>query len=631
MDVKSCYDCRRPLQSVSVPALIAAIAMLSSTVHAQSPAPWRAEVTAPHPGLPSVTIDFGYRGPYVPALNAPIVLRATASDVPFDGYIGYHFAVRENATLDTPVVARAKFRPHETWSFRTIATLRKSYVQNPQAPRQVDVEWRDRTMRVIASRSAGIPPWTWWDEGQMPLVVNGVDSREILGVKPYVESARNLPDYAQWYAGFSSVVIPVAAWLDLPEIIRQTIFGSGVPVVFVGFPRPDQHLGRLDQTLLPVVFTPRPGSYEAPWPYRSSRSTPLSWIAKDGADKIGSDQNPYIVRTNAATWTADEVAVARPLPVMTRIAGRRSMSVGSLELESGNWPEETRRLFLSRVAKNDFLGAYSSAIAAVAAVVVAIGGWILLRRTPRAVVAISVVLVAIVFFAERNRIRPPFAVHDYWVRAPVAPGIVDHYHVWRTYGPAPFAGTAQLPRTSITGDYGKHESAEIRTSETPPAMGLLHHYTDWDAVSRWSYERKLSSSAFNKSSTITGAAPDYHSPMWFWVVDPPARNGGWSRLGTRARRGSDGRGTCAFAIPKDARAASVSTSFNSREAELAWANGRTKLALSKSDPYRFPTAAIPPGVLREIMAHGGIVNVTFETAAVSPYNSVWIAIQEPKS
>src|SRR5207245_11014509 len=113
-------------------------------------------------------------------------------------------------------------------------------------PRESPGQWRNTAMAVTASRSARTPPWTSWDKDLLTLAV--VNMPEVLGARPYVESAQNLSDQAQWYTGFSAVVMPVATWLDLPERIREAIFGSGVYVVLFGFPRTDQHLGRLDQT-----------------------------------------------------------------------------------------------------------------------------------------------------------------------------------------------------------------------------------------------------------------------------------------------------------------------------------------------------------------------------------------------
>jgi len=624
--------------------IVALIPLLSSSLRGESVAerkPWHSVIPPPRAGLPVVTIDLGYPGPYVPMLNAPIVIRATANDVPFDGYIGYHFAVGDRLTLDTPVIARATLRPHESWSFSTTASLRKWGTLNLSTPREIGVEWRNSTMQKVASRSAGVPPWTSWDGDLLPLrvVASGAEmsAAEVLGGKPYVERADALPDRAQWYTGFSAVVIPVATWLDLPEKIREAIFGSGRSVVFFGFPRPGQPIERLDQTLLPVTFSVQPGSYDAPWPYRDSRrmpvAAPLSWTAKDGADKIGPDRNPYIVRTNAAAWGADEVAVTRPLPAMARIGKRQPLSLNSLELEASDWPDETRRHFLSLVAKHDFLRVYSGTIAAIAAIVLAIVAWIVLRKTPRAVVAVSVVLAVTILFAERNRIRPPSDVRDYVIRAPIAPSIIDHFHVFRAYGPTPLAGPARTPRTSITGDYGKRADAEVRTSETPSSMGLLRHYYDWDAVSRWSYQRELdgTSTSVGNQAMATTASGDFHTPIGFWLVERPSGSSAWSRLGANLKTQSDGRAMCTFVLPSDVQSAEMSIPFNGDAAELTWSSGSTKLTLAKKNIYSNRSAEIPLGVLREIASHGGIVNVTFASPAERPYDKVWITIRESKS
>ena len=100
-------------------------------------------------------------------LNSPIVIRATANDIPFDGYIRYHFGVGDRLTLDTPVIARVRLRPHESWSLNTMATLRKCCIGNLRVPREIAVEWRNNTMQLLAVRSAGTPPWTSWDQDRL--------------------------------------------------------------------------------------------------------------------------------------------------------------------------------------------------------------------------------------------------------------------------------------------------------------------------------------------------------------------------------------------------------------------------------------------------------------------------------
>src|SRR5205823_3161355 len=164
----------------------------------------------------------------------------------------------------------------------------------------------------------------------------------------------------------------------------------------------------------------------------------------------------------------------------------------------------------------------------VGALVLAIAAWILLRKTPKAVVAIVVVLAATVLIAERSRIRPQAAVRRFTVRTYVAPGIADHLQVWRSYGTTPLTETTRVEKTSITGDYGKLENAEVRTSETPPSMGQLIHFTEWDAVSRWSYQREVGSAALTNQPFAAPNTSDYHSPIWFRLSDRRGK-ADWSR------------------------------------------------------------------------------------------------------
>src|SRR6266508_6520439 len=97
------YDGRSPDNSMR--ALIAAVIVLAvSSAEAQT---WHADVAPPRPALPSVTVDFGYPGLYVPWESAPIALHATAGDAPFDGYIGFRFRANERVAYDTPVISRA--------------------------------------------------------------------------------------------------------------------------------------------------------------------------------------------------------------------------------------------------------------------------------------------------------------------------------------------------------------------------------------------------------------------------------------------------------------------------------------------------------------------------------------------
>jgi hypothetical protein len=338
------------------------------------------------------------------------------------------------------------------------------------------------------------------------------------------------------------------------------------------------------------------------------------------------------------------VAVTRPLPAMARVAprSRRLMSF-EIELETGDWPEPTRKYFLSIVAKQHFLSVYSSAIASVAAIILAIVAWILLRKTPRALVVVAIALTATFVFTQRSRIRPSSGVRDYVIRVPIAPGIVDHFHIWRVYGPSPLPGTAGIARTSITGDYGKREDAELRTSETPSSMGLLNHYSDWDAVSRWSYQRELDTASLNSASVAgrripltsrtmaTPSVEDYHGPIFFWLADRPSADSGTSQIGAGLMTQSDGRSICAFALPSNVRTAEIRVPFTANEALITWASGSIKLSLEKKTIYSGPSAEIPPDVLRQIVADGGIMNVTFDRPVERQFGRVWIEMREWKS
>ena len=64
---------------------LAAVMLLASLAaqaqaQTQAPGPWHAVVASPRIAFPTVTVDLGYRGPYVPTDSSPITLRATAGD-----------------------------------------------------------------------------------------------------------------------------------------------------------------------------------------------------------------------------------------------------------------------------------------------------------------------------------------------------------------------------------------------------------------------------------------------------------------------------------------------------------------------------------------------------------------------
>jgi hypothetical protein len=472
-----------------------AVLVLSSPAEAQlARTPWRAVVAPPRQSFPTVTIDLGYPGPYIPWQNAPITLRASAGDYPFDGYIGFDFRVNDRLTYDTPVIARAVLRPHQEWRFTTFARLRRFAGAGRSVPREIAIEWRNRTMGVAAVRSAGLPPWSTWTEPLRPLLVvaSGEELAEkvALGRTASVQRANGLSDQAQWYAGFSDLVVPLGMWLDLPRSVREAIFGSGIHVVSFGFARPNQALDDIDRALLPVTLSAKPSSYVAPWPYRQSRTAPVSWMAKNGARFAGSGQSPYIVQNAAATWTADEIGVSQPLPAMTpipvrlRIAAQRSSAYDPKFHVRKAWPRPAQLLRM-----------FPAPALSIAAVIVSLSAWMAIRKKTRAAAMIALLLLAGLILAARDSIRPPAGAYYMDIRAPVSPGIIRSIHARRVYGPTPIpeeTGNAERMRTSVTGVNEWGQNAEVRTSTTAVAMGLMmSRGRDWDAITRWSVRREL--------------------------------------------------------------------------------------------------------------------------------------------
>jgi hypothetical protein len=599
--------------------------------------PWHAQVAPSRRGLPAATIDLGYPGPYVPSVNSPITLKATAANVPFDGYIGFHFAVKGRRTLDTPVIARARLRPHEAWSFQTTANMRKwgaSALADQPLPREIVIEWRDRAAEVIASQTADVPPWTTFNHELLRLVIGAEDKlvdSSVLGSKAYFERADALSDRAQWYAGFSSVVIPLTTWLDLPKRVREAIFGSGIYVVLIGLPKQNQRLDTLDQALLPVAFIAHPGSYEAPWPYRGSRrmpvAMPMSWTAKQGADFVGAANCPYIARTPAAAWIADDLALSRPLPGMLRFVS-----------EHGEFPLS----FFPSEQRGDFLSIGRAAVFTGAALLISICGWLFARRKWSAAIACAVVLIAVGIVAERARLRPASGVLEHDMRLPGAPGIIEHFYERCAYGAAPLGEAvdrSDRARTSLAGDYGPSERAEARSSETAPSMGLMIFREDWDAVARWTYRREIHNAAAISNRIVIPVLHDFHGNMAFFSVQRPI--GRDFKIDGSPRKQPDGRVSCAFALgsaalaPGQVAVLKVGNRLADAEVEMAWAGGTIKLTPTKKDIYSAPSCVIPPTVFREIAAQGGIVNLTIIPKEPVPgelfFYRTWIEVQEKKS
>lgn len=482
---------------------LAMMALLSAPAAAagESRDVWHAAVVPPRPGLPAVAIDLGYPGPYLSPVTSPITLHAVAGDLPFDGYIGFHFAVSGARTFNVPVVSRAVLRPHQTWSFTTQADL--NYFG--ALKREVVIEWRTRSLEEVAIGSAGVPPWSVRAR-RLRVVPPGTDlSASPIGENEWIAHADALPDLARWYSGFRAVLIPLAVWLDLSLRVREAIFASGVHVVFSGLPAPSQRMDKVDKALLPVVFEPQPGSYEIPWPYRTANagpaSVPISWRVKAGTSWTGSSEMPYIASNQVATWVADDAAVNDALPAMALVP-----------LSNHGWQMPRRRI----PAVSTVMQSFFPAIAAVLTALVSIGIWIAMRKSPRRVLVIAAIALSAVILFGRESIRPAGHGFDpgdrrfdspgrtttpvaftYEIHTPLAPGVVEHFSHELIYGASPIPAknaSTEIQRTSITHGGPSDYHLEIRDSTTAPGWGVMTRNQDWDAVWRSSKRRELGES-----------------------------------------------------------------------------------------------------------------------------------------
>ena len=566
--------------------------------------PWRAEVRAPRPGLPVASVEVGYPGPYVPAFNSPIAIKATASDAGFDGYIGFRFVVKDRKTLDTPVIARAVLKPHESWTFRTIATLH--YWADDAPPRELIIEWRNRDAEVIALASAGDPPWIAQPDHRLPLRVirpnESTSNATAYGSSAYAEAADQLPDAGQWYAGFSSVIVPLELWLDLRQPVRDAIFGSAVDVVFIGFARSGQSIDTATRALLPVEFTDRASTYSVPWPYGSGTvNAPVSWAAKRGAGSIGPASSPYIARTVTAMWGADERAVSQPRPSLVPLQSR------------------VRFTGFDPITRDRRPNVWA-AIALVAGVL----AWLLVR-TNRTVAG---VVLAIAFTAmvamSRDRIHERVTTGDHVLKASLGPGIGIEYHVRFEHGASPLAAGA-TDRASITGELWAPQDAEIRTTGTAPSMGAVKANGAWASDVRWTMQRKVSDASTPAQVSLwTGVS--LHDFQLREMI-PPADARKYVVQGD-VRKLADGRMQATFALPAAASSARLFLGAFAGPVDLTWASGSAQIQPQTSGYVH--ECVLTPELLRAIEGSGGVfdVNVTPSVHIVRPTYILLLQIEE---
>lgn len=403
-------------------------------------------------------VDLGYPGPYVSTSSSPIELRVRGATMPFDGYIGYRFRVGRDATLDTPVASRAIIPAGGSWTFRTTAQLVASRDESALMNRELVVEWRNRSAALVSSRSVGRPPWS----AGRPLRIVG--SREpgaaqtCLGQQAVLLSPAELRDDAQWFAGFSSIVVPLDVWLDLPAATREAAFHSGVHVVFFGMPREGQGLSKIDEALLPVRFTPGPG-----------------WTPAPDADYAGPKVRPYLATTRAGSYAADEKTLGEPLPSMQ----------GQLRLLDPyayvRWQSPLAELM------REVVGRPAVALIMVAAVLPPLLWLRARRRIDPWTLAMALVAAAFILLL-RPWFRQPAGerISERWTS--LRPGALLHQRVERVYGPSPLAdskGECGGDRSVVAGTEDSRQALEVRTSDTLAGHGTLPlSELPWNAVRR---------------------------------------------------------------------------------------------------------------------------------------------------
>jgi hypothetical protein len=507
----ACYD--RLSRSMTRALITFVVVLFSAAAGAQTPAPaggrWHGEAVAPLPGLPKVSLELGEPGPYVSTESAVLDLQATAGEHPFNGYIGYHFAVGRNATLDVPVVSRVVLPPHGRWSLRTQVRLQRAPMAYEMkldlSNRELVIEWRDRSLRLQSQQTVGTPPWTT----PRPLRVTGSGdtpaATPIIGQTAQVRPAGALSDRAQWYLGFSAVAMPVAVWLDLPLEIRQALFGSSIRLLFFGVPRREQTMSELDRAAIPVTFQWTPGSYTVPWPYAASPTpvtVPVSWQADPETRIVGPGQSPYLVANKLSVYAAEERALARPIP-------------GTTPQPVWRHPDQVPQTL--RPTPPEIVREYLPAAVFVLVLLLSLGGWLVVRRTPRLALLGLMVAASAVILAMRGRIRPIHGLYVTERTEPVAPGVVRRFRTTIESGETPIAELPLQydPHTTIGQRSWGRETLEVVTAQTAPAQGTLYSNGAWDAAMRRTSRQELAAapSIRIRSRDAKKLVLDYQSPI----------------------------------------------------------------------------------------------------------------------
>jgi hypothetical protein len=438
--------------SFGISAVVILLAQIG--IAAEKPGPWTARAVPPPPrwNLPTVDVRLGFNGPYMPTWNAPIVLSANAT-APFDGYIGFRFGVGRAHTKDVPILSRAVLQAGRRWSFHTTIQLEHPHRDVPLKNRELIVEWRDPMFNVVARRNVGRPPW---DE-RRPLRIASAPAPDVaryLGADAVILTPDECHGDAQWYAGFAAIAVPVDTWLDLPAAKRQTIFHSGVRILFFGAPRKGQTLSPIDEALLPVRF-----------------EADGTWRAREDAEYVGSELRSRLVRTAAAIYGGGEDVLRETLPFASAIiVGRNDIRIAPSFLRQFVPPSP--RPLLSGIA---------------ALILVPIVWLRLKRKSDLRVIAVALA-AGVVILMMRQWSRPTEGVHVIERWQTVTSGIVRHLWEEEVFGstPLPASSLSAAEKRSVVAHRGAvHQDGEVRVSETAPGHGsMLYQKSAWDNTQR---------------------------------------------------------------------------------------------------------------------------------------------------
>ena len=361
---------------------------------------WSTTVEPPRAGLPALHLEAGHAG-YVPDRIAPLKITVTGTSSRFDGYVGYHLAVGAQRTSDPSRIYHVTVPAGGTAEID--AELQQRRVNNaPVPPREIVVEWRNLDRAVIATRRAGVPPWSEPRTLRMTAPGDLVASR-LLGEVAFPLPAGELPPHPRWYHGFSGVVASVDVWFSLPHGVREAILRSGVLTALFGTPSRAIAVTAADEAMLPVRF----------------EGSPLRAIAKPGVHAAGGAQLELATSSDIA-WASNENTLRDPLP-------------GSAALVQRTWLQspDTGSILFDAVLSNNVLRA------AVAAALLSVFCWAWLRRRSSPYPVLLVVLAGIGCVLYRDSIETRIGSRTIETVSQLRPGVVSRSTRVESFGPGP--------------------------------------------------------------------------------------------------------------------------------------------------------------------------------------------------